>query len=111
MASPQFSVEAILEIQEAWDNRTINVRAVANLYDVTPETIRRIGRRDSYRHVGRVTPPQDHRTVGLTIPNKAVSDVEVQSSLEKLRGLLGKTPIKNPMDGGLEDPGEGTVLS
>lgn len=109
MAQPQFSVEAIISIQEAWDNRTIDVRACADLYDVTPETIRRIGRRDTYRHVGRPTTAQDHRTVGKA--TSAISDAEIEASLARLRERMQKERPADPMTaGGMDDPGEGAVL-
>jgi hypothetical protein len=43
----------VLRIRAEWDANEIDTRAWANALDMNPESVRRIGRRDTYRHVGR----------------------------------------------------------
>jgi hypothetical protein len=43
----------VLRIRAEWDARSIDTRAWANALDMNPESVRRIGRRDTYRNVGR----------------------------------------------------------
>lgn len=47
-----FSPLDVVEIRRQWDNGTISVRKWADTYGCSPETVRKIGRRDTYRTIG-----------------------------------------------------------
>ena len=47
-----FSPQDVVEIRRLWDDGSINVRKWADTYGCSPETVRKIGRRDTYRTVG-----------------------------------------------------------
>ena len=47
-----FSPQDVVEIRRQWDDGSINVRKWADTYGCSPETVRKIGRRDTYRTVG-----------------------------------------------------------
>lgn len=79
--------EQVILIRKEWDDRNINVREMANIFNVTPETIRRIGRRDTYRHVGKPGfQSSDHRISG---PKQVeIPAAEIDASLMRLMQQL-----------------------
>ena len=89
--------EQALRIQRLWDERNLDVRAEANFFDVSPETIRRIGRRDTYRHLGRSRiAGDDHRISGGSRQDIPAS--EVDESLRKLMEQLPEVKIGNAFE-------------
>lgn len=85
------STEQVRAIREAWDEGRLSAREWADALDCSLETIRRIGRRDTYRNVDR---PGGGRTRALPPGGPAPEpDAEaVAQSLAKLRGLMDKLP-------------------
>lgn len=49
--------QQVLAIRAEWDARTINVRLWADALKCSPETIRKVGRRDTYRDVAEGPSP------------------------------------------------------
>ena len=87
MPAAMLNDEQAARIQRLWDERNLDVRAEANFFDVSPETIRRIGRRDTYRHLGRArVRGDDHRVSGGV--RQDVPEVEIDESLKKLMQQL-----------------------
>lgn len=79
-----FSPEAVGEIRRQWDGKTINVRAWADEYGCSPETIRKIGRRDTYRNAAAASAPVPSRLPQHPMP-KAVEPTEEEAAASARR--------------------------
>ena len=109
MSQRLFTDQTVIDIRESLV-KGVTPRQLAATYDTTLETIRRIGRGDTYRHLGL-------KPIGQI---ELIPDDQIIGSLSKLTDLLKKEnvsvagipPRPNPMEaGGFEDPGEGQVLA
>lgn len=114
MALREFTDADVIVLRDKWDRRVLDVRQAADFYQVSPETIRRVCRRDTYREVGKIPrEPVDHRFAQQAVYEE-ISDDTVAQSLKKLKEMVEKDKKPagiNPMEhGGLDDPGEGAVL-
>lgn len=78
----------VLEIRRQSDAGTLNVREWAEVLDVSLETVRRIGRRDTYRKLGRSVV----RTLPPIVEEDGPPDAEIEASLARLRGLADRLP-------------------
>ena len=91
-ATPQ----QVLQIRAEFASGTLDTRAWAAALDVSLETIRRIGRGDTYRHVGRVKMPaatsQSPRAPSAPEP----TEEEIAASLASLQRRLGTAPVTGP---------------
>lgn len=124
----EFTRDEVLDLRDKYKRGMLDVRDAANYYRVSPETIRRAARGDTYREVGGFEEkPADRRYARVreeVKTNGAVVGNAVQTSLGKLQELLAQ-PVKQqteadytrrsmPADpfltGGIDDPGEDKVL-
>ena len=55
--SPEFSPEEVRRIRQLWDEGQ-TARSLARLYGRAAETMARIGRRETYAHVGEIEAPR-----------------------------------------------------
>ena len=83
MTNRPFSLADVLEIRRQTDAGTIDVRAWAAARSVSLETIRRIGRRDTYRDIGD-RPPKEAPLARPADPPSGPSQGEIEASLEGL---------------------------
>lgn len=99
-----FSAAEILRIREEWDQDRIRVRAWSDAKGCSPETIRKIGRRDTYRNVqgtdSRVSRrvvhlPDGEREGGLGSPivRDEMGEQAMSQSLARLQAELDKAPL------------------
>lgn len=79
----------VLEIRRQSDAGTLNVREWAEVLDVSLETVRRIGRRDTYRKLGREVLV---RALPPILEPEGPPDAEIEASLARLRGLADRLP-------------------
>lgn len=94
-----FTTGQILKIRYEWDAGIIDCRAWADALRVSPETIRRVGRRDTHRHLAteNAQPLQSQRT-GYVREEQELPAAVVQASLERTLALLGKdAPQRAPL--------------
>jgi transposase len=87
MAQPQLNDEEALRIIQLHLEGNLEVRLEADFFGVSPETIRRIARRDTYRHLTVAQKP------GRTTKKTQVTEAEVaaiDASLAILMDKLGK---------------------
>ena len=86
------SPQAVLEIRYQWDNGTINVREWATALDCGLETIRRIGRRDTYRGVkaGQRVEANHPKGAAATLTAFAYepTTLDTSASIAKLNAIL-----------------------
>ena len=80
----------VLRIRAEWDARSIDTRAWANALDMNPESVRRIGRRDTYRNVGRESSGAILAPLGVVKRGPDLSDAEpdeaeIAASLARLQ--------------------------
>lgn len=88
--------QQILAIRQEWDAKTINVRAWADALKVSPETIRKVGRRDTYRNVAegrQVTPPPQQPPEG----GFAASAARIAGLVKTADGMVEEL-TGNPLD-------------
>ena len=101
-----FTPQVVGKIRAEWDAGTINVRAWADEFQCSPETIRKVGRRDTYRHVGAgqgsgaSTP-----SVGATFPKGTPepTEAELAASIERLTRLQSKAESQEGLAGDMLD--------
>lgn len=92
-----FTAAEVLRIRAEWDAGAINVRAWAEAKSCAPETVRKIGRRDTYgqvtsasQNLSKQQPPgatQRAELAGLAEPSEA----EVAASMARLAAALQPT--------------------
>ena len=80
----------VIKIREEADARILNVREWANWLEVSPETVRRIARRDTHRHVGKVGFEGADRRFTERPGVEEFPENEVQASLSRLLEELKK---------------------
>lgn len=98
-----FSAAEVLRIRAEWDSGAIRVRAWADAKGCSPETIRKIGRRDTYRQVRvpeqLMTRRRQHVPDGMDELPQGRSGVdepgeqEMNQSLARLQVELDKAPL------------------
>lgn len=106
-----FSMDDIYLIREQWDAQIINVRGWADARRCSPETIRKIGRRDTYRHIGAEADVVSHAE-RLEIRRNAVpvakmgepTEEELAKSLARMQGILdAQPPSRKEVDALIEE--------
>jgi hypothetical protein len=85
------TVEQILQIRREADEGNINVRAWANALHCSPETIRRIARRDTHRDVGAAQGTFVRGQLQLR-RNDDPTEEDLQASLSKLKEKMTIAP-------------------
>jgi hypothetical protein len=98
----------VLRIRAEWDARSIDTRAWANALNMNPETIRRIGRRDTYRHVGRenstaILAPLGVVNRGFNSPSDEPDEAEIAASLARLQERMEAARAEPKVDDLLEE--------
>lgn len=79
---PAFSPAEVARIRSEWDGGSIDVRGWALAKGCSPETIRRIGRRDTYSSWTDAAP------VGGPEPNEA----DLEAALKRFEQAVGEAP-------------------
>lgn len=103
MSGPRFTPQAVLEIRQQFAARTLNVRAWAETYRVSLETIRRIARGDTYRDLpeagGRPTsPPALAPTSGPVLPPLRAADEPDPEAIAASFARLAAAQAARPPD-------------
>lgn len=101
MTSPRFTPQAVLEIRQQFAARTLNVRAWAETYRVSLETIRRIARGDTYRELlpsGPVIPPSQPMHGPVTPPPPQGGDEPDAAALAASFARLAAAQAARPPD-------------
>lgn len=104
---PQFTPAEVFQIRLEWDSQTIDVRAWARVKGCVPETIRKIGRRDTYTtgdYVGEATGAS-----ASDLPGDEPTAEELAASFARLKqaadgaGVL-KTEVDQMLDEARKEP-------
>jgi len=111
MARSPFSINDVFEIRRLAALDQLDVRAWANARDVSLETVRRIARGDTYRHIKHGPPPaQQDADTPMPRPKPAgpalaaePDDEEVAASLERLAQATKAIPQPREVDQMLDD--------
>ena len=77
--SGAFSPADIAEIRRQWDDGSISVKAWAEARNCSRETVRKVGRRETYRQIAN--PPQGG--VGASVPLD-LDDEAIRASIRRL---------------------------
>ncbi len=95
MPKPPPTEAQILLIRQEWSTRTCDTRAWAEALDVSLETIRRIGRGDTYRTVGRAEGARPGSPSPRASPPASAepSPEEISASLDRLAARLSGAPV------------------
>lgn len=102
-----FSTAEVMKIRAEWDGGTIRVRDWADAKGCSPETVRKVGRRDTYRGVREGGGEPSKRKVytpdeGLEL--LPLDDAGAQGSLARLQAELDRAPISpRGVDGLLDE--------
>lgn len=90
-ASVNFSPEDVIRIRREYEAGILQPRVLADLWRVSPETIRRVARGDTYRHVGNYNVKMETvpHPSAPTIPGEP-SDEEISNSLKNLLEMRKK---------------------
>ena len=106
------SVAQIAQIRHEQDMGILNVRDWAYALDCSPETVRKIARRDTYRKVSTgqdVEGQHDRPRARLDEPGEP-SDEEIAASLARLQQAMGSAPVTGKgVDKLLDELGERDV--
>ena len=86
------STEQVLAIRQEWDEGKLDTRGWANALDCSLETVRRIGRRDTYRKVGRPTSTAARPLPPAQAPKGEPTADEIARSLARLQRLTEEQP-------------------
>lgn len=86
--APRFSPAEVFRIRLEWDDQTIDVRAWSRRKDCVPETIRKIGRRDTYT-TGVFASEAGHASPEPTAD-------EMAASLARLTQVAEAAPMQRP---------------
>ena len=101
MTSPRFTPQAVLEIRAQHAARTLDVRAWAETYRVSLETIRRIARGDTYRELlpaGPVIPPSQPTHGPVVAPPPQAADEPDAAALAASFARLAAAQAARPPD-------------
>ena len=101
MTGPRFTPQAVLEIRAQHAARTLDVRAWAETYRVSLETIRRIARGDTYRELlpaGAVIPPSQPAHGPVIAPPREVADEPDAAALAASFARLAAAQAARPPD-------------
>ena len=101
MTSPRFTPQAVLEIRAQHAARTLDVRAWAETYRVSLETIRRIARGDTYRELlpaGPVIPPALAASGSVIPPPPQGGDEPDADALAASFARLARAQAERPPD-------------